>query len=74
MEITWQDIYQALLIHKEIVVATVVGHSGSTPRTSGSKLLIDSDGCSRGTIGGGSVEADVIRAAQELFTEKSIVL
>lgn len=35
------------------VLATIVSHTGSTPRTSGSRMIITADGCGTGTVGGG---------------------
>ncbi len=46
-----------------VALATVLSHSGSTPRGAGTKMLIRPDGSIIGTIGGGSVEAEVIRNA-----------
>jgi xanthine dehydrogenase accessory factor len=39
------------------VLATIVSHRGSTPRTAGSRMIITGDGRSIGTIGGGLLEA-----------------
>jgi xanthine dehydrogenase accessory factor len=49
------------------VLATIISHSGSTPRTSGSKMIITADGCGVGTIGGGLLEAGVMSRAVELI-------
>lgn len=45
------------------VLATVIRTEGSTPRSVGAKMLIARDGRTWGTIGGGAVEAAVIREA-----------
>jgi xanthine dehydrogenase accessory factor len=45
------------------VLATVVRAQGSTPREAGAKMLVYEDGSIRETIGGGSLEAAVIREA-----------
>ncbi|MDA8243016.1 MAG: XdhC/CoxI family protein [Elusimicrobia bacterium] len=42
---------------------TVISVDGSTPREAGAKMLVFPDGSIEGTIGGGSVEALVIRRA-----------
>jgi xanthine dehydrogenase accessory factor len=56
------------------VLATILSSKGSTPRTSGTKMIVRPDGRSIGTVGGGVVEAHVIRAAREVFdTSKPIV-
>ena len=43
------------------VLATIVSRKGSAPREAGTKMLILPDGNCVDTIGGGSVEADVLR-------------
>lgn len=65
------EILQCLERGETVVVATVVGHSGSTPRTSGSKMIVHSDGRISGTVGGGALEGDVIRQAVNLFATRS---
>ncbi len=49
------------------VLATIVSHSGSTPRTSGSKMIVTADGRGVGTIGGGLLEAGAMSRAAELI-------
>lgn len=46
-----------------VVLATVVDTCRSTPRHAGSKMLVYADGRSRGSVGGGAVEARVVREA-----------
>ena len=65
------EILQSLEQGEPVVVATVVGHSGSTPRISGSKMIVHSDGRISGTVGGGALEGDVIRQAMNLFANRS---
>jgi xanthine dehydrogenase accessory factor len=48
-------------------VATIMTHKGSTPRTSGSKMIVLKDRTIYGTIGGGLVEALVMDACMELI-------
>jgi xanthine dehydrogenase accessory factor len=45
-------------------VATVVAHGGSSPRKSGAKMLVRSDGSALGTVGGGRIEQQTIEAAR----------
>jgi len=47
--------------------AVIIGHKGSTPRTSGSRMLVRPDKSICGTIGGGLVEAKVIDACVDLL-------
>ena len=51
------------------VLATIVMRKGSAPREVGTKMIILKDGKGIGTIGGGCVEADVIRKAREMLLE-----
>lgn len=50
-------------------LATILTHKGSTPRTSGSKMLVLADRSIHGTIGGGLVEARVIDACIDMMSE-----
>jgi len=47
-------------------LATVVKTSGSVPRHAGAKMVVGADGNSFGTIGGGRVEMEAVRAAAEV--------
>jgi len=64
-----QDIYQEIVKIRaegeEAALVTVVSASGSTPREEGAKMLVRPDGSIVGTIGGGSLEARVIKEAIE---------
>jgi xanthine dehydrogenase accessory factor len=61
------DIYQEIVKVKteggEAALVTVVSASGSTPREEGAKMLVKPDGSIIGTIGGGNLEAKVIKEA-----------
>lgn len=46
-----------------VVLATVIRARGSVPRHSGTKMLVYSDGRTRGTVGGGQMESLVIAQA-----------
>jgi xanthine dehydrogenase accessory factor len=50
-------------------LATVINVKGSTPRGEGSKMLIRSDSTIFGSIGGGSLEAQVCQEAIEVIKE-----
>lgn len=52
---------------EDLVLATIASHRGSTPRTAGAKMIVRRSGGIIGTIGGGKVEAEVIREAAEIF-------
>ena len=51
---------------RAVALATVIGRHGSTPSTPGQKLARTADGCF-GTVGGGAVEAAVLRSLEEAF-------
>jgi xanthine dehydrogenase accessory factor len=61
------DIYQEIVRIRaegeEAALATIVSAAGSTPREEGAKMLVRADGSILGTIGGGSLEAQVIEEA-----------
>jgi xanthine dehydrogenase accessory factor len=54
---------------RKAALATILTHDGSTPRTSGSRMLVLDDGTIRGTIGGGLVEAEAITRARSLMEQ-----
>ena len=56
------------------VLATVLEKSGSSPRGAGTRMLVFSDGTIAGTIGGGALEAEVIREAAELLGKSESLL
>ena len=51
-------------------LATVARTAGSTPVPAGTKMLMGEGGRLLGTVGGGCVEADVLRAAGEAQTQR----
>jgi xanthine dehydrogenase accessory factor len=52
---------------RKSALVTVTQTSGSTPRRAGTKMLIDSDGTTVGTIGGGELEERVVAAALDVI-------
>jgi len=54
-----------------IAVVTVLSAGGSTPRSSGARMLVRSDGSIVGTIGGGQVEFIAIQHALQAIKEQS---
>jgi len=55
------------------VLSTIITRKGSAPRQVGTKMLVKADGNFTGTIGGGSIEADVIKASLEMIKDKAPV-
>ncbi|NJL45352.1 MAG: XdhC family protein [Leptolyngbyaceae cyanobacterium SM2_3_12] len=62
----FQQLAQAL-DHGPAVLATVTQVTGSVPREVGAKLVLDAQGHTHNTVGGGAGEAKVIRQAQEIL-------
>ncbi len=67
MESLTQDILNCLNQGIPFALATILTHKGSTPRTSGSKMVVLGDGQLHGTIGGGLVEARVIETCLDMM-------
>jgi len=67
------DIYQEIVRikeeGKEAALVTIVSATGSTPREEGAKMLVKPDGTITGTIGGGSLEAQVIDEAVKVIKQ-----
>ncbi len=67
-----QKVYEKIaeLINKkqEFVVATVVNAESSTSGKIGFKMIVLPDGSIIGTVGGGTLEQDVINEAKKMFT------
>jgi xanthine dehydrogenase accessory factor len=62
-----KQICELLKQGESFVLATILSQTGSTPRLAGTKMAIRQDGNIIGTIGGGLVEAQVIKTASEIF-------
>jgi len=62
------EIVAALRNQKSVVLVTIIGSAGSTPLPPGSSMLVKQGGkTALGTIGGGVVEAKVIKETDEFF-------
>ncbi|MDP5227641.1 MULTISPECIES: XdhC/CoxI family protein [Arthrobacter] len=55
------------LAGEELVVATIVAASGSTPRPTGTSMLVAAGGQILGSLSGGCVEGAVVAAAQDVL-------
>lgn len=62
-----EAVLQAVESNVPTVLATVVRTVGSTPRREGARMVIVQGGDSFGSIGGGCGEAEVRRAALDVF-------
>ena len=58
-----RDLSEAVGRGDPVVLATVVATRRSVPRRAGTKMLVFADGTTRGTVGGGAMEAKTIEAA-----------
>ena len=50
------------------VIATVIESKGSAPGKSGFKIIVDSQGNTYGTVGGGEIEFEVIEHCKRLMS------
>ncbi|MCP4714157.1 MAG: XdhC family protein, partial [Deltaproteobacteria bacterium] len=55
-------------------IATVLSREGSAPRRAGARMIIRKNGKSFGTIGGGSLEAEVFRSAEQVLANQHPVV
>jgi len=55
---------------EDFSLATIITRDGSAPRGPGAKMIVRNDGSIIGTIGGGLLEAVVIKKAAEVYNEK----
>lgn len=67
----FREIKGALDREEPVVLATVARTRGSTPRKTGAKMVVRSDGSFFGTIGGGCGEAEVWQEAMEVLEDGS---
>lgn len=63
----YREILGAVERGEPVVLATVARTRGSTPRKTGAKMVVRSDGTFFGTIGGGCGEAEVWQEAMEVL-------
>jgi xanthine dehydrogenase accessory factor len=59
---------------ESFILATIVSHHGSTPRTAGTRMIVAADGTITGTIGGGILEAKVMETAAGMVAGQRSVL
>ncbi|MCA1785057.1 MAG: XdhC/CoxI family protein, partial [Desulfobacteraceae bacterium] len=71
MELSNQHILDCLKKDDPFALAAIISHKGSTPRTSGSRMIVLPDRTIVGTIGGGLIEAQVMDTCLDLISKKS---
>lgn len=75
MKKLFKRICESLKDGEPLVCATIFGSRGSSPRTSGAKMIIFKDRNIFGTIGGGKLESQVLVKSSEVFsTEQNIIM
>lgn len=65
-----RELVAAIDQRRPVVLATVTATTRSVPRRPGSKMLVFGDGSTRGTVGGGEMEARVRAEAVEALRER----
>ncbi|HKJ99434.1 MAG TPA: XdhC family protein [Desulfotignum sp.] len=71
MELLNRHILDCLKKGDSFALAAIISHKGSTPRTSGSRMIVMPDRTILGTIGGGLVEARVMDTCLELLPRET---
>jgi xanthine dehydrogenase accessory factor len=70
----WVSAVNEMLSRKQpLVMALILSQEGSTPRTTGTRMMIGADGYVVGTIGGGRIEASVMETAREMLHKPGAV-
>lgn len=64
----WEKIRDWNKAGRKIALATVVDTWGSSPRPTGSIMIVDDQGAMEGSVSGGCIEGAVIQAASEVMT------
>lgn len=70
MKKLFTEIYNCISQGENVVLATIVAHSGSTPRGAGARMMVRENGQIVGTIGGGAVEYKAQQLSAEVLKEK----
>ena len=63
----YKELARALTAGEKSVLVRIIRKLGSAPRTAGTALLLRADGSFIGSVGGGLLEHDVLRKAQEVM-------
>jgi xanthine dehydrogenase accessory factor len=69
MKRLYKEILKVLTQGEKAVLATVIQQSGSAPRKGGAQMVIREDGSFVGSVGGGRLEADVLKEARRIMAE-----
>jgi xanthine dehydrogenase accessory factor len=63
----FEQVQQAVNSGRRIVLATVVDKKGHGPAAPGARMIVNEDGSSIGTVGGGALEKAALKTAEALF-------
>ncbi|KAA3612316.1 MAG: XdhC family protein [Calditrichaeota bacterium] len=66
----WQFIYDQLEKNKPVALAIIVETKGSSPRKTGTKMVLTAEGEIFSSVGGGGMEHDLMQKAQHILLEK----
>jgi xanthine dehydrogenase accessory factor len=69
MRAVLEDLLAELRRGRRAVLATIVRATGSTPRSTGARMVVRTDGTSSGSIGGGAFEAMIVADAREMLAK-----
>jgi xanthine dehydrogenase accessory factor len=73
--IKWvRTVHDMLIRQQPLVMALILSHEGSTPRSAGTRMMLGTDGVFIGTIGGGRIEADVMETARHMLGKPGAVI
>lgn len=70
MKKLFQKLKDSMVCGEDVVLATIIASSGSTPRGIGARMLVNKNGLIYGTIGGGAVEYKAMQLAEDILREK----
>jgi xanthine dehydrogenase accessory factor len=70
IEALFKIILEKINSGEDTVLATIVAEAGSSPRSAGAHMLIDKNGRTWGTIGGGTLEYESIEFARGLLEQR----
>ena len=74
MNAVFERAAQELDAGHDVVLVTIIDSSGSSPRKTGSCMVVSADGRLAGTIGGGNIEFRSDKMARELLAQKTSCL
>jgi xanthine dehydrogenase accessory factor len=74
MKSVFQEMNRLFSQGESFVLCTVIAHNGSTPRSSGAKMVVSASSPTIGTVGGGLLEAKVEEAARQVLKEQTALV